>query len=86
VHLIHPLFRAKKLKLPYPRLNKTRKAAYQTGLTNIFIGALGWIRNAYAHEKYQLPDLTPEEALELLFVASYLLRMLNYAHSTAAKK
>jgi hypothetical protein len=77
--VVYALFNAKKLKLPYPKLNRARKQAYQQGLTSVFSGALGWIRNAYAHEKHQLPDLKPEEALELLFVASYLLRMLKYS-------
>jgi hypothetical protein len=40
-------------------------------------GALGWIRNPYEHEKHNLPEITREEALELLFVASYLMRMLE---------
>ena len=40
-------------------------------------GALGWIRNPYEHEKHTLPDPTASEALELLFVASYLMRMLE---------
>jgi hypothetical protein len=77
--VVYALFNAKKLKLPYPKLNRARKQAYQQGLTNVLSGALGWIRNAYAHEKHQLPDLKPEEVLELLFVASYLLRMLKYS-------
>jgi len=77
--VVYALFNAKKLKLPYPKLNRARKHAYQQGLTNVLSGALGWIRNAYAHEKHQLPNLKPEEALELLFVASYLLRMLDYS-------
>jgi Protein of unknown function (Hypoth_ymh) len=82
--VVYALFNAKKLKLPYPKLNRARKQAYQQGLTSVLSGALGWIRNAYAHEKHQLPDLNPGEALELLFVASYLLRMLDY--SRAKKK
>jgi hypothetical protein len=79
--VVYALFNAKKLKLPYPKLNRARKQAYQQGLTNLLSGALSWIRNAYAHEKHQLPDLKPEEALELLFVASYLLRMVDYSRS-----
>lgn len=79
--VVYALFNAKKLKSPYPKLNRARKQAYQQGLTNVLSGALGWIRNAYAHEKHQLPDLKSEEALELLFVASYLLRMLDYSRA-----
>jgi hypothetical protein len=42
-------------------------------------GGAGWIRNAYMHEKHCLPEIGPDEALELLFVASYLLRMVDCA-------
>ncbi len=59
--LVYALFNAKKLKMPYPKLNPARRAAYQQGLTGIMSGALGWIRNAYTHEKHHLPDLKPEE-------------------------
>jgi len=52
-------------------------AAYEQGLTGLMSGALGWIRNPFTHEKHNLPDLAPTEALELLFVASYLMRMLE---------
>jgi hypothetical protein len=50
--------------------------AYEQGLTGIMVGARAWIRNSYEHEKHNLPDLKPSEALEMLFVASYLMRML----------
>lgn len=43
-------------------------------------GAVSWIRNAYTHEKHNLPKITATEALELLFVASYLMRMLDLAY------
>jgi hypothetical protein len=46
---------------------------------NLMSASIGWIRNAYTHEKSRLPDIDAREALELLFVASYLLRMLDYA-------
>jgi Protein of unknown function (Hypoth_ymh) len=83
--LVYALFNAKKLRLPYPKLNRAKRAAYQQGLTGIMSGALGWIRNAYTHEKHHLPDLNPEEALELLFVASYLLRMLDASQSRTSR-
>ena len=51
--------------------------SYEKGLIGILSGALGWIRNPYTHQKHELPELTPSEALELLFLASYLVRMLD---------
>jgi len=73
--LVYALFREKVLVRPYPNL--TPKDALDQGLTGIMSGALGWIRNPYTHEKHNLPELTPAKALELLFVASYLMRMLE---------
>ena len=78
--IVYKLFQVKKLQLPYRKLgSKTRKAAYEKSFTGLLSGGVGWIRNAYTHEKHQLPELKPEEALELLFVASYLLRMIEYS-------
>lgn len=74
--LVYTLFGEKTLVRPYPKLDIS-DAAYEQGLTGVMAGALGWIRNPYTHEKHNLPDLTPSEALELLFVASYLMRMLE---------
>jgi hypothetical protein len=73
--LVYTLFRQKVLVRPYPNLMP--KDALEQGLTSIMSGALGWIRNPYTHERHNLPELTPGEALELLFVASYLMRMLE---------
>jgi hypothetical protein len=75
--LIYALFREKALVRPYPSLGTD--TAYEQGLTGLMSGTLGWVRNPYAHEKHNLPDLKPAEALELLFVASYLMRMLELA-------
>jgi hypothetical protein len=79
--LIYKLFSEKVLHQPYPQLGNTAssKAAYEQGFTGILSGSLSWIRNAYTHEKHNIPDITPQEALELLFVASYLMRMLDLA-------
>lgn len=79
--LVHKLFAEKVLKRPYKKLGRTTTAreAYEQGLTGVLSGGVSWIRNAYTHEKHNLPDLTPTEALELLFVASYFMRMLNLA-------
>jgi hypothetical protein len=73
-HKIRVLF----LKLPYRKLKRNR-SAYEASLVGIFGGAVGWIRNAYSHEKHNLPELESKEALELLFVARYLLQMLDYS-------
>jgi hypothetical protein len=73
--LVYRLFAEGELVRPYPALGA--KDSYEKGLTGILSGALEWIRNPYTHQKHELPDLTPSEALELLFVASYLMRMLE---------
>lgn len=73
--LIYRLFAEGELVRPYPALGA--KDSYEKGLTGILSGALEWIRNPYTHQKHELPDLAPSEALELLFVASYLMRMLE---------
>ena len=79
VDLLYKLFNSKKLKIPYPKLGKARRAAYEKAFTGLLSGSIGWIRNSYTHEKHLLPDLEESEALELLFVASYLLRMVDYS-------
>jgi hypothetical protein len=73
--LVYRLFAEAELVRPYAALGA--KDSYEKGLTGILSGALEWIRNPYTHQKHELPDLTPSEALELLFVASYLMRMLE---------
>ena len=73
--LVYRLFADGELVRPYSALGA--KDSYEKGLTGILSGALEWIRNPYTHQKHELPDLTPSEALELLFVASYLMRMLE---------
>jgi hypothetical protein len=80
--LVYKLFEAKILKEPYPNLGNSSnsKAAYEKGLTGMMSGAISWIRNARTHEKHNLPKPTSREAIELLFVASYLMRMLELAH------
>jgi hypothetical protein len=80
--LVYKLFAAKILNEPYANLgsNPTAKDAYQQGLSGIMSGGVSWFRNARTHEKHNLPLPTPEETLELLFVASYLMRMLELSH------
>jgi Protein of unknown function (Hypoth_ymh) len=82
--LVYKLFAEGNLKRPYPELGPTdsAKAAYEQGLAGMLAGGISWIRNAFTHEKHNLPDMTPQEALELLFVASYLMRMVDLASAT----
>jgi len=77
--LVYQLFNSGVLRLPYNKLgrNAAAKTAYEQALTSMLSGGLGWIRNAYSHEKHKLPEIDEVEALELLFVASYLMRMLR---------
>jgi uncharacterized protein Ymh len=75
--LVYKLFAERVLTRPYPRLGPD--TAYEDSLKGMLSGGLGWIRNPYTHEKHNLPDLKPEEALELLFVASYFMRILDLA-------
>lgn len=81
--ILPKLFQAKILKIPYRKLGlPNKRSAYESALMGLMSGGIGWIRNAYTHEKHRVPELTPDEALELLFVASYLLRMVEYASGT----
>jgi hypothetical protein len=73
--LVYRLFAERELVRPYPAL--AAKDSYEKGLTGILSGALEWARNPYTHQKHELPDPTPYEVLELLFVASYLMRILE---------
>jgi hypothetical protein len=77
--LVYRLFATKILKEPYPSLgsNPTTKEAYQQGLSGLLSSGVSWFRNARTHEKHNLPSPSSQEALELLFVASYLMRMLD---------
>lgn len=80
--LVYKLFEAKILKEPYPNLGSspTTKLAYEKALTGIMSGGVAWLRNARTHEKHNLPTPSPQEALELLFVASFLMRMLDLSY------
>ena len=79
VDLVYVLYNEKVLKRPYAKLGATpsKKEALQKAFTGFLSGAIGWIRNPYTHEKHHLPDMSAEEALELLFVASYLMHMVD---------
>jgi hypothetical protein len=78
--LAHALVKSADYKFPFPGLaptDPTARGAYKEALRGLYAGALGFIRNAYDHESHNLPDLDERSALELLFFASYLLRMLD---------
>jgi Protein of unknown function (Hypoth_ymh) len=78
--LVYPFVQSSSFGFPYPALSTTdpkRQAAYRLALGNLYAGALGLIRNAYDHEAYNLAPLDERAALELLYFASYLLRLLD---------
>jgi hypothetical protein len=76
----HALVKSATFRFPFPGLAPTDPRgleAYKESLRNILSGALGFVRNAYHHEPYNLPPLDERSALELLFFASYLLRLID---------
>jgi hypothetical protein len=78
--LAHALVKSPTFQFPFPRLSPTDPTAvegYKEALRNMMSGALGFVRNAYDHEPYNLPELDERAALELLFFASYLLRLID---------
>jgi len=80
VSLPHKLFDAGNLKFPFPNLaagNQKGCDAYSQQLKNLLASGVGWFRNSFAHEPHNLPDLDAAETLELLFVASYMLRIVD---------
>jgi hypothetical protein len=82
-NLVYALYTNNVLKRPYPRLGSTvqKKEALENALMEFLSGAIGWIRNPFTHEKHHLPEITAPEALELLFVASYLMSMIDKSKS-----
>lgn len=80
VPLPYKLFETGDLKFPFPSLaagNQKGRDAYSQHLKGLLAGAVGWFRNSFAHEPHNLPDPDAAEALELLFVASYMLRIID---------
>jgi hypothetical protein len=78
--LPHAFVKSSIFKFPFPKLSPTSSTAleaYKESLRNLLSGAIGFVRNAYDHEPYNLPDLDERSALELLFFASYLLRLID---------
>jgi len=80
VSLPHKLYDSGDLKFPFPTLgasNQRNRDAYSQSLKSFLSSGIGWFRNAFDHEPHNLPDLDEAEALELLFVASAMLRIID---------
>jgi len=68
------------IKFPFDQLangNQSNRDAYTGELKNLLSSAIGWFRNSFEHEPHNLPELSEGEALEYLFVASYILRTID---------
>ncbi len=80
VGLPHRLYDSGDLKFPFPDLgagNQQKRESYAQCLRNLLSSAIGWFRNAFDHEPYNLPDFSDAEVIEHLFVASYMLRLID---------
>jgi Protein of unknown function (Hypoth_ymh) len=80
ISLSYKLFDTGDLKFPYPKLahgNSKARDAYAKELKGFLASGVGWFRNSFDHEPHNLPSLTEAETLELLFVASHMLRMID---------
>ena len=84
VSLPHELFRSGDLRFPFPLLsasNAKGQEAYAGQLKNFLSSGIGWFRNSFDHEPHNIPELTEAQALEQLFIASYMLRILETSTS-----
>ena len=80
VNLPYKLFDTGDLKFSYPTLspgNTQAQEAYAKQLKDLLASGVRWFRNSFGHEPHNLPDPDADEALELLFVASYMLRIID---------
>ena len=77
--LMRTVFSPKNPVLKFNNLQSRSEENQQQGYMHIFEGTMIGIRNPRAHE-YDFED-SPEEALEMLVIASHLIRMLNRASS-----
>ena len=80
MNLPHKLFETGDLKFPFPKLaagNTQSRESYAKHLKGLLTAGVGWFRNSFDHEPHNLPNLSEGEALELLFVTSYMLRILD---------
>ena len=86
VSVVHKLFGSGILNLPYPSLsqgNQKSREAYRDHLKAFLSSGVGWFRNSFSHEPHNLPDPSEWEALELLFIASHMLRLIDLSLLTA---
>lgn len=86
VALPHRLFDSRDLNFPFPNLaasNPEARNAYKQSLKNLLASGMGWFRNSFDHEPHNLPDLDDAETIELLFVASYMLRIIDKSLTAA---
>jgi hypothetical protein len=89
VALPHKLFDLGILQLPHSRLapgNPQRRSAYEVAYKNFLASGIGWFRNSFDHEPHNLPDIDEAQAIELLFVASHMLRMIDDAQASAVEQ
>ena len=75
--LVRDLYRFKILSFPFPTLPVAWQSGAEDGLKSVLSGALELVRNPYVHMPESLPDLDERSCLELLFVLSFLLRMID---------
>lgn len=83
--LVHKLFICGIMDLPFPALasgNPKNRDAYKDALRNFLASGIGWFRNSYSHEPHNLPEPSDWDALELLFIASHMLKLLDLSLST----
>jgi hypothetical protein len=80
VSLPYKLYDTGDLKFPYPSLaagDSQDREAFAKQLKGFLASGIGWFRNSFVHEPHNLPSLNEAETLELLFVASHMLRMID---------
>jgi hypothetical protein len=80
VSLPYKLFDTGDLKFPYPSLgagSPQDREGFAKQLKGLLTSGIGWFRNSFVHEPHNLPNLNEAETLELLFVASHMLRMID---------
>jgi hypothetical protein len=80
VSLPYKLFDTGDLKFPYPSLaagDPQSREGYAKQLKGFLTSGVGWFRNSFDHEPHNLPNIDEGETLELLFVASHMLRMID---------
>jgi hypothetical protein len=80
VSLPHELYKEGDLKFPFPALasgNAKSRTAYEQHLKSFLAAGIGWFRNAFDHEPHNLPNLSEVETVEHLFIASYMLRLID---------